>query len=82
MANISCSNNVVVINKLNIPVKVFDELYDMYMKSNNRKTPHIEYCGYSLDVIGINVYLSDGQNRAKLTANQLESISQDVIIRG
>ena len=81
MANISCSNNVVVINKLNIPVKVFDELYAMYMKANNRKTPHIEYCGYSLDVIGRNVYLSDGQNRAKLTANQLESTSQDVIIR-
>ena len=82
MANISCSNNVVVINKLNIPVKVFDELYNMYMKANNRKTPHIEYCGYNLDVVGRNVYLSDGQNRAKLTANQLESLSQDVIIRG
>ena len=82
MVNASYKNNVVHIDAIQIPVSIFDELYNMYMKSNNRKTPHIEYCGYSLDVIGRNVYLSDGQNRAKLTANQLESISTDVIIRG
>ena len=82
MVNASYKNNVVHIDAIQIPVSIFDELYNMYMKVNNRKTPHIEYCGYSLDVIGRNVYLSDGQNRAKLTANQLESISQDVIIRG
>lgn len=82
MVNASYKNNVVHIDAIQIPVSIFDELYNVYMKSNNRKTPHIEYCGYSLDVIGRNVYLSDGQNRAKLTANQLESISTDVIIRG
>ena len=82
MVNASYRNNVVHIDAIQIPVSIFDELYNMYMKANNRKTPHIEYCGYNLDVVGRNVYLSDGQNRAKLTANQLESLSQDVIIRG
>lgn len=82
MVNASYRNNVVHIDAIQIPVSIFDGVYNMYMKANNRKTSHIKYCGYSLDVIGGNVYLSDGQNRAKLTANQLESISQDVIIRG
>lgn len=82
MVNVSQRNNVVHIDAIQIPVSIFDEVYNMYMKANNRKTPHIEYCGYSLDVIGNNIYMTDGQSKVKMTANQLESISQDVIIRG
>lgn len=82
MVNASYKNNVVHIDAIQITVSIFDEVYNMYMKANNRKTPHIEYCGYSLDVIGNNIYMTDGQSKVKMTANQLESISQDVIIRG
>ena len=82
MVNASYKNNVVHIDAIQIPVSIFDELYNMYMKANNRKTPPLEYCGYNLDVIGNNIYMTDGQSKVKMTANQLESISQDVIIRG
>lgn len=63
-------NGKVNINKLKIPVSV----YNMMINKHDSGVASYNYGDYLYNTIGNNVYITDGANRVKLTNNQFKKI--------